>query len=317
MPRKVLLCRPRAGFNDMLNQIEICWQYAKLHDMEMIVDSRKRSFYDSFDMYFEVLEPTADVSFKLTALREKQLNLLSTYPPEQQGEVDLISSKRGIRPNTCRKTRIDVNNIYEEELVIHEAGGGGERGLKCLSRLRFSPSVSREIQSNMSVLRPGYMAIHVRNTDIKTDYKNYFEKLREKAKGRQLLVCSDDAACISYAKEFFYESEVVVVSRTPPTTGTNIHNNAELRNRFGSRALNVAMLTDLISLACSSDLYIGTPNNERSSGFSSLVRDLNSNKHIVQTLLGEQRKLGVLEKIGLGVLRNIGIVLSLDRRTIN
>lgn len=36
---RYLLCRPRGGINDTLNQIELCWRYARSYNRILVVDT--------------------------------------------------------------------------------------------------------------------------------------------------------------------------------------------------------------------------------------------------------------------------------------
>ena len=82
-------------------------------------------------------------------------------------------------------------------------------GHAALRKLRLVPEVAQEIAGALAALGEDYDAVHIRNTDVRTDYLSAFREMFPQVQGRKLLVCSDDLLCREEAKQFFVESEVV------------------------------------------------------------------------------------------------------------
>ncbi len=128
-----------------------------------------------------------------------------------------------------------------------------------------------------------YDAVHVRNTDYRTDYMALFKKIFPEVQRRKLLICSDDRQCITVAEKFFVDSDVTTVTAIPDTGGKPLHlmttNTAEN---------NTMMLTDLFALAGAKRLFFSSTTMERplSSGFSRLAEGLRLRPDIRARLFG-------------------------------
>ena len=168
-------------------------------------------------------------------------------------------------------------------ILIHHDCGGGENSIECLKWLKFTKKVSDEITNRLSQLKKPYSAIHIRNTDYQTDYVPFFEEIAPKVAGKNLLVCSDDYACIEYAKKYFVDSHIVTVSNIPDTGGKSLHNNEDL----DLYQTNLDALVDLVALSLSDELHLCPHSLGELSGYSKLVRNLNSQKELVWELLDQ------------------------------
>ena len=181
-----------------------------------------------------------------------------------------------------KKVYFDLQLPHKEKILIRRVGKGGEISVECLRRLKFTPRVSEEILNRLKKVEKSYSAVHVRNTDLQTDYAAFFSDIAHKVEGENLLICSDDYACINYAKEFFKTSNVFTVSDIPDIGGIRLHANLDL-DRYKT---NLDTLADLIALALCDELFICNHKMNRLSGYSMLARNLNSQKEIVWELLG-------------------------------
>jgi hypothetical protein len=122
----------------------------------------------------------------------------------------------------------------------------------------------------------------VRNTDYRTDYMPFFHSIRTKVAGRTLVVCSDDRNCREAARQFFTDSTVVSVADIPDTGGKALH----FYNNGDVYAKNLAMLTDLFTLAGARELFFTRVAQGVYSGFSTLAYALHRRPDIVKRLLG-------------------------------
>ncbi|MEP1925562.1 MAG: hypothetical protein ABJJ43_21145, partial [Ekhidna sp.] len=113
-------------------------------------------------------------------------------------------------------------------------------------------------------------------------YIRFFEDIAPKVKGKNLLVCSDDHACIEYARKYFVDSRIITISDIPDTGGVSLHLNKNL-DRYET---NLDALADLVALSLSDELHICPHDKGELSGYSMLARNLNSQKGLVWELLG-------------------------------
>jgi hypothetical protein len=147
-----------------------------------------------------------------------------------------------------------------------------------LALLRLKPGIKQRIESIVQSLGK-YDAIHVRNTDLTTDYREWFKRLDDRIKGRVVL-CTDDLRCQQYAKALWGD-RLVEIHDVPDTSGTPLHRFV----REEQHALNVDALTDLFVLACAENFHSTRTNRDEISGFGRLADSLRSNPRIIKKLL--------------------------------
>lgn len=183
------------------------------------------------------------------------------------------------------KTNQPLNRSTDQPLVIRYASGGGSESLHALELFRFSPTLQSAVQGALSVCGDDFDAIHVRNTDIRSDYETLFAKARKRFAGRRVLVCSDDSTVITAAREQLLESDVFTVTTTEATHGMPLHKLGSLRSPEQRRLLNFNMFIDLICLSQGRELLVARSNNGQLSGFSALAQSLHSRSDIVRQLV--------------------------------
>jgi hypothetical protein len=250
--QKILICRPRGGFNDMLNRIEYCYRYALSHKRLLYIDGRAGGFLDDFGNYFI---PPDGITFEKPALDGPPFDV---FPPILRDDIDNYKVEyktlddSGVHFFTGGIPLLfDVERDYEEKILLYEQCGGGGGGINILAQLRLKPELRGHIRSIIDKLGK-YDAIHIRNTDYKTDYKSYFFKIKNKL-AQDAVLCTDDYECQRYAKEFF-GGKLKIVTDIPDLSKTQsktLHDNLEL-DRYKT---NTGMLADLFILACSENLF--------------------------------------------------------------
>ena len=255
---KIVLCRLRGGLNDMLGQIEKCYRYCRKYKRKLFIDGSLSGFLDDFANYFiprdaimsfekiDFLTPPFDVFPKCLS------NDLYNYKEGYDRNICLYTAKDGI-PIT-----FDFEKDYDEQILIHHQAGGGFIGILTLARLGLKEDIKLHIRSIIEDLKKQagnngkYYAIHVRSTDARTDYKSYFNDIKNKL-DKTTFLCTDDYECQQYAKMFFGErvkpvTDIPDLSSCPKKT---LHYNQYI-DRYKT---NVGALTDLFILACSEKLY--------------------------------------------------------------
>ncbi|MDR0466007.1 MAG: nodulation protein NodZ, partial [Deltaproteobacteria bacterium] len=180
---KYVLCVPREGFNDVLCQMETAWDYAARHGRILVVDARHSALEDSFAQYFATKDTRVLLHPGEALLRH--FDGLDVYPPFLRGRVSRharevvdVQNDDGILvkvdADACRPLTFDMSRPYREELLVHHAHGGSCRGLVCLQKLKLLPEIALRIVRRLADLGEDYDAVHIRNTDIGTDYLPFF-----------------------------------------------------------------------------------------------------------------------------------------------
>ena len=275
---RYLLCRPVGGLNDALCQIEKCWRYAEAHGRHLVIDT---AFSGLMDDLFRYLVPGPETRIPVSGLTAELLaafdamdgvfpavltGRISGYPVEQIAPGENLCEAESRVPLS-----FDLDRDHDAQLLVHHQYGGGNLGYSALRRLRLTAPVATDVLSRHRDLQPGYMAVHIRNTDAMTDYAPVFRAIRPFARRRSLLICSDDRRCIDYARSF-YGNSVRIISNAdlPDTGGKSLHYNDTL-DRF---AANCDTLADLFWLSMSRRLFLAKTHLDRLSGYSRLAAQL-------------------------------------------
>lgn len=296
---RYVLCRPRNGLNDTLCQIERCWLYAENTGRTLLVDASRSDFFPRLSTFFVPRTETPAVRFDPDPWQLSRLDALSCFPRHLRGG---ISTHRVQLPSTdgaCGATNpqwfptFDTRRPYREQVLVHERGGGGPKSCHFLERVVLAPAVREIVAERLAPLLRRYKAVHVRNTDIQTNFEGLFTRIAPRVEGHTLLVCSDDRQVIERARRFFTSSRVVTVSDIPDSQGAPLHHapGADDAVRF-TQAVNAVV--DLLALGGADTVYYTTDSvyganatrQRMPSGFSRLAAHLSRNKHVIDALLG-------------------------------
>ena len=284
---RYVYCVTDAGFNDILTQLAAAWGYACKTNRTLVVDTSRSAFGDSLARYFAsreeaiLLNPTEDLI--------RRLNSLSAYPHFTRGKVDSFPAKYVgenvfVDPATRFAVAFDWNEDYQEDVLVRYSGGGDYYGVVFLQNLRMLPETADAVLGAINGLQKPYHAVHVRNTDYRTEYMPFFKSIFPQVAGKNLLVCSDDKECREKARRFFVESNVMTVTEIPDSGKKPLH--------YGSgdvREKNISMLTDLFALAGAEKLHftkVGRGGIGGVSGFSLLALNLQQLPEVRDGVLG-------------------------------
>jgi hypothetical protein len=248
--KKIVFCKALSGLVDMLLQIQKCYEYAQKYNRYLYVDSTLSGLLDNLDNYF--IAPSG-VYFKKPIL---QNNAEYSYFPSSLRDLNFESAwDSTIRKNIHKQSGVlltfDFAKSYEEDILVHQQGGVGGDIIKPLEWLRLKEKIRVHIVDILEKFGE-YDAVHVRNTDYKTDYKTFFEEIKDKL-GNKIVLCTDDFQCQLYAKSFFGD-KLHIVTKLPDTQGKPLHGNRNL-DRY---SINLNTLADLFILASGKNLYFST-----------------------------------------------------------
>ncbi|MDR2099243.1 MAG: hypothetical protein LBP40_00250 [Campylobacteraceae bacterium] len=265
LDKKIVICRPHGGFNDMLVRITKCYEYAKKYNRILYIDTRRSGFLDDFDKYFSASE---EIFLNASCL----LSLTNVSKSDNE--------KLKIIVNSAFNTQavFDFSKDCEEQILVYEESGGGDDGIFAFEWLLLKDDVKKRITDIIKPLGK-YDAIHVRHSDYKTNYKKFFADINDKL-GDKIVLCTDSFECQTYAKEFWGE-KLHIVTSIPDTKGKPLHMNEKL-DRFQT---NLDALTDLFVLACSQNLYFTMMKKGWISGFGNLAKSLHERQYLLNRLL--------------------------------
>ena len=277
--RKLVLCRPRGGFNDVLCQIDRCRLYAIRNHRKLWVDTNRSGFHDCLSNYFEPSKgfhfgsPLPQIRDDASCFPTFLAHRLDSYESVYDPSLDNWADKETGEPLT-----FDFSSRYDETILLHEQCGGGDKSIMALALLRLKKDVRRKVRQVVESLGK-YDAIHVRNTDLTTDYVTWFQRLHDEIDGK-VVVCTDDSRCLQYARELWGQS-LVEVHDVPDVSGAPLHS----ARSEDQRTLNVNVLIDLFVLASAERFHSTTTDQGKTSGFAELAESLRSNPRILKKSL--------------------------------
>ena len=302
-----VLCRPRGGLNDTLCQIERCWLYAEDTGRTLLVDASRSSFASRISEVFQPRAGTPAVCFDPDEELLARLDTLTCHPRQLCGRLATYRPQPAtagiwyVDAETSAPLTFDFRRGYRARVLVHENVGGGPKACHFLERVVLAPALRDLVLGRLADLlnrdpARGYLAVHVRNTDIRTDFERLFASIAPRVQGRTLLVCSDDAGVVRRAREVFTSSHVVSVGNVPDRNGAPLHLGAAVAEEAARRAQAVEAIVDLVALGGAetvfhaSDSVLGASRRRVVSGFSRLAAHLAGNKHVLDALL--QRETG-------------------------
>lgn len=290
---RYLFCRPHGGLNDTLVQLELCRRHAARFGRTMIVDLSRSGLRLPFDEVFvaradfgaPVLSMTPDLARVLDGIESVRpsevAGRVSSYAAEWDVQADCTTERQsGVR------VTFDFDRDHPETLIVHEEAGGGTRGFGFLRHVALAPAMADAIARRLIPLGRDYDTIHVRNTDLSTDYVALFANCRRLFAGRRLLVCSDSAEVKAYAARVFADSTILSAADIPDLPGLPLH----ATRGTDPRKTAVDLLCDLFAIARSSNFVFTTVRSRGGtrpgfSGFSVLADMLRQQPAVVRGLL--------------------------------
>jgi len=297
-PQTAVFCRPLGGLNDTLCQIELCWRYAARFGRWLVVDAQDSGLHDDLSEYFQPLSAAAHVIFGLSSRSEVRVEQLSPLPRELADSISNVppeafyESCEAGEQSPMALLGFSFEKPHRDPVLIHQKAGGstGSFGSKdsfhIFDKVTFTPAVRQAITEKLGHLEGSYDAVHIRNTDYQTDYRAFFARIRSRVSNRRLLVCSDDARVVEYAKDYLSSTEIPQATQTPDSQGQPLHAKSTFIDDESRRSVNVSLLTDLVAMGRAKRLYITRHKGGGTSGYSRLARHLSDNPYVLDGLLG-------------------------------
>lgn len=298
---RYLLCRPQGGLNDILCQIEKCCRYAEVTGRTVIVDTNYsdiKYFRDDFGKYF-----VSKQARLLLSLDDFNCSLenMQVFPGFLYGRINSHSprwdqeSKQFVDQQYNLPLTFDFNKNYQQQLLYHCQCGGGTLSLFAFLRMRIRNEIADELQSRLEKIGKPYDAIHIRNTDYKTNYIKAIDQLKA-LPFDALFLATDNQLVLEEFRAQFGEERVFSFASFPDSQGIPIHKIILASNQTFIR--NLDSILDLLMLALSRKIMLVNLNENRNSvnysGYSLLARELWSAKRILADLISCQNlKIGL------------------------
>ena len=288
--RRLLLCRPAGGLNDMLCQIERACRYGNRFGRTVIVETDHQcafEFRDRFSDYFV----SRQRRLVLSAERFRdQFDRMDVFPGFLRGRVTrylvrnegregrLVDLETGLRPS------FDFDLDYREPLLVHHDFGGGRLSLDALRRMRIGDAVAAELRRRRGLIGGAYVALHIRNTDYKAMYKDRLGELAQTLQG-PIFVATDNRVSLDDCRRGFGAARVASFSNLGNPSGQPLHH---LSSAAEARERNMDAIVDLLMLSLADRIHAfelePNPVGARVSGFTTLAIDLHATPAVLRRL---------------------------------
>ena len=205
------------------------------------------------------------------------------YPSELQDKMDDILKEKIIFSYSPKslESNFSYNNtslilqdkIIKENIIIYSSCGGGN-GYILFKELRFNKNVINICKERYDRLIKPYLCIHIRNTDYKCDYAEFFiEHENEIRSFKEIYIATDDKTAI----DFYREKGLQVKNFT--TFPEKIYNNLHYSD-IDHHTKFLDMICDIFIIGLSNKLM-----SNSCGGFIKLVRLINKDPNFQKILV--------------------------------
>jgi len=259
-----ILCQAHGGLNDIACQIWTCTMYAMKHNRGIILTHWSYFRSDLFEIF-----DFSDYPIPVYPLDKfKSITYDAVEPEVSKDYLNCFLDK----PNNIKNIAdyvfcIPVTTFNKEKeypyttLLFHDSCGGGSHSIQFFKHVKFTPYMIQFYKEKTLDYPLEYNALHIRNTDIKTDVQPLLQTINNKI---PLFIGTDDTSLKEY------------ILKTYPNTFSssfNTNNTGNLHYRNEKYILEWAIV-DLISMVFSQNTIKSTYNIAKvpiTSGFTHLI----------------------------------------------
>jgi len=280
---KYVLCRPQGGLNDNLCIIFNCIEYCKKYNRILLIDTNYDNTYNfNFCDVFKFINDSF-IIYDSNKIKEIINNKnLSIYPNEIKDLYDYkITYKSGIGIvliNTNIKTSINFNINYNNDIILHTTTGGGNYSHSLIKLLKLTDYYINDIIQKYNQIPKPYLSIHIRNTDIKCDYKSIYEKNKEQINKSNIFLATDSIEAFNYFKSL--NLKIFSFTKLPDIIYKNYH-----YSNMDKKEILLNTISDLLLLGLGNDFIYS---EENKGGYYKLAYFLYQNKDILHNILDKK-----------------------------
>jgi len=257
------------GFNDILCGIKEYYKYCKKTNRKLYINTYyspyKINLCKSMRLSEDLIINQDDNNF-LNFIKGN----ISIYPSISKNILlDIINNKLKIKTINRHTFKFNKYNIIlnkpelnnEADLIIYARFGGGDSFKFFKKKVFFRKSITEYCNHMLNKIEKPYISIQIRNTDLKTDYKDYIKKYDNLIKKyNRIYIATDDINVLNYFKS--NKLKIYNFTTFPDNKYSNLHG-SEIDGKIKFRDL----ICDLFLIINSEEAII-----ESKSGFSYLLK---------------------------------------------
>jgi hypothetical protein len=265
---------PQGGFNDMLCNINRTIEYCLQTNRTLLIDTTKSCYGINFFNYFYLKDTPISIVTDVNMIRKIISDESLSIYPNTITDRNLDNWKFIYTP----KYVYSLNGIFlylpsecNDNIIIHSRCGGG-RGIYLFKNIFFRKTIIDHVKYEFTKLPAKYIAIQVRNTDIKCDYKSlYLQNISSIHSYDTVYVATDDPESV----RFFRAQGLNVLNFTefPVNPKRNLH-----ISQVSSDTKIKNVICDIYIIAMADKLV-----SNSQGGFINLLRDIRVDKSIITT----------------------------------
>jgi hypothetical protein len=307
---KYFLLRPNGGLNDVLNTIWVSIEYCKKYNRTLLIDTCDINCKYRMEFH-KMFEFTDDFNFKDKIITSKEEidkiisnEDLSVYPNflkgtlletsyfsywdengfhiTYQGNENKISwikngpikinDKEIFEVYTLEQSVYGFKNLVED-IVVFPISLGGSFSVNLMKVLTLNDYYIDEVIKRYNILPKPYKSLHVRNTDMKTDYEDFYKKNIDLFDETPTFIATDSVLAL----EFFRKTGKYFINFTVP-----LETNYPFHIYYDDKEkMTYHTIIDMFLLALSDKFIQASPH----SGFSLLTNNLHTNKKELHRIL--------------------------------
>jgi len=185
------------GLNDIFCRIQKYMKYCKENNRLLFIDTRYSTY--KYNIFRFLIIKDSIVIQNINYFRNINIDELSFYPSEVKNIFDDIINKKFIKQKN-NNLIFKQEKVNEDVIVCCEAGGGNSFDF-FYKNISIKNKIKEYIKEKAKLINVPYIAIHIRNTDIVTDYKKiYLNNKNLIHKYSLVYVATDNKNVISYFK---------------------------------------------------------------------------------------------------------------------
>lgn len=255
----------------MLCQIQFCYAYCLKHDRKLVLDTTSSGMQDEFSRYLTIESRSLTVASWSEYKNSHQVDGLSVFPAILEGRIDTYETdfRDGsyIDLETSTPLGLDFSKSYKEDIVVHDNCGGGINSNWMLKYLWPTELLQKYVAERLENLPSTYRAVHIRNTDLKTDHAKLLNDLEFAISNRDVLFCTDSGRLQAELKSGMgHDARAHFLTELDPDSNQPLHASSSTTIQS-----NLEMLADLVALGRAKKLYFSFTQEGRISGFSGLA----------------------------------------------
>lgn len=168
-----ILCQAHGGLNDITCQIWHCTVYALKHDKSIILTHWAYFGSDLFEIFDFSNYPVP--VFSLDKLRSITYDAVEPSVSEEYVKcflnktANINEMQKFMSPTTSLNVFDKTKTYPETTLLFHDSCGGGLESIEFFKHIQFTIYMYRFFRDQAKNFPKLYNALHIRNTDIKTD----------------------------------------------------------------------------------------------------------------------------------------------------